>query len=473
MGCKNNFTIFAIVLIADSMEEKLIKLPFGSELSPDVIQLPILLDICKKNSESKVDIESAILNQYFSKSSNGDKKNQKTLAMNCRLSLQKYLLLDQDYKLTEVGEKFYKLSDSKSLYKEFAKHILLNLNGMVFVQCIREMHMASEKVDLTTLRAGLMMRNISYPSGGKHPSIMRLWLAKAGIFIGKSWNINEEVIKDVLGLEDKAGALSELNEMQKAFLKTIINTGISDFQTTSNIVKLAESVYGIRFPEKNLPKLILNKLVDSDFIEAVKTTDGRGAKPFKVRLKPGLDPNILYPILEQLKNSVDPKLHQLMLKSISDIMAEIESKDTFTSGLALEALAFKLMRIIDMDYMATRLRGEATGGAEVDLIFQSSRLVYSRWQIQCKNTSIVSLDPIAKEVGLTHFIKSNVIVVVTTGRFSAEARRYSNAIMKDSNLCIILVDKQDILKISREPSNIIDIFNREAKHTMELKKITI
>ena len=39
------------------------------------------------------------------------------------------------------------------------------------------------------------------------------------------------------------------------------------------------------------------------------------------------------------------------------------------------------MRLIDLTYVATRLRGGVTGGAEVDLIFESARLVFSRWQI--------------------------------------------------------------------------------------------
>src|SRR5439155_6996871 len=112
-------------------------------------------------------------------------------------------------------------------------------------------------------------------------------------------------------------------------------------------------------------------------------------------------------------------------------------------GLALEALAFKLMRLIDLAYVATRLRGTATGGAEVDLIFEASRLVFSRWQVQCKNTSRVSLDDVAKEVGLTHFLKSNVIVIVSTGQIGPEARRYANKVMTDSNLCIVMVDKDD------------------------------
>ena len=114
------------------------------------------------------------------------------------------------------------------------------------------------------------------------------------------------------------------------------------------------------------------------------------------------------------------------------------------AGLALEALAFKLMRLLDMTYVATRLRGAATGGAEVDLIFESARLVFSRWQIQCKNTPRVSLDDVAKEVGLTHFLKSNVIVVATTGEIGSEARRYADRIMVDSNLCMVLVNGQDL-----------------------------
>ena len=455
-------------------KEKLIKLPFGSELSPDVINLPFLLEACKKYEGNKLQLENCIRQEYFLNASNGNEKNQKTLAMNCRLSLQKYLLLDDNFRLTDIGEKLYGLSNNKdALYKEFAKHILLNLNGIAFLQCIREMHLASEKVDLTTLREACLSRCLSYPSGGKHPSIIRLWLAKVGIFKGKTWDIDEDCVKDILGVQDNAGMLAGLNNLQKIFLKALINTGITDFQSSSGIVKIAEATYGVKFPEKSLPKLILDKLVESQLIETVKTTEGRGAKPFNVRLRPGIDPNILFPTLEQLKNSVDPKLHMLMLKPVSKIMQEIKSKDTYISGLALEALAFKLMRIIDMDYVATRLRGEATGGAEVDLVFESARLIYSRWQIQCKNTANVSLDPIAKEVGLTHFLKSNVIVVVTTGKFSSEAIRYSNAIMKDSNLCIVLIDKDDIQKISEDPSNIIDIFNKEAKRTMELKKIVL
>ena len=164
---------------------------------------------------------------------------------------------------------------------------------------------------------------------------------------------------------------------------------------------------------------------------------------------------------------------ELLRKPLADILAELTSEDRHISGLALEALAFKLMRFLDMDYMATRLRASATGGAEVDLVFQSTRLIYSRRQVQCKNTARVSLDDVAKEVGLTAFIKSNVIVIVTTGTVGGEARRYANKIMRDSNLSIVMLDGLDLDRIKVNATQIVDVFNREAQAAMKLKQLDL
>lgn len=126
-----------------------------------------------------------------------------------------------------------------------------------------------------------------------------------------------------------------------------------------------------------------------------------------------------------------------------------------------------------MSYLATRLRGTATGGAEVDLIFESGRLVFSRWQVQCKNSAKVSLDDVAKEVGLTHMLKSNVIVIVGTGKIGPVARKYANKVMTDSNLCLVLLNGKDIAAIEKNPSAIVDVFNREAAHAVRLEALEL
>lgn len=244
---------------------------------------------------------------------------------------------------------------------------------------------------------------------------------------------------------------------------------VSAPQPANQITRLAAVTYGVKFPEKSLPKLVLNKLVESGYISIEKTTTGRGAKPFLVSPTDKLIADVVNPLLEQLDKQVDPALRKLLRKPLSEITKELKSEDRYIAGLALEALGFKLMRLIDIDYIATRLRGNATGGAEVDLIFDSTRLIYSRWQVQCKNTGRVSLDDVAKEVGLTHFLKSSVIIMVSTGEIGTEARRYANKIMAESNIAIVMIDGADLNKINATPAMIVDIFEREAHHAMKLK----
>lgn len=180
---------------------------------------------------------------------------------------------------------------------------------------------------------------------------------------------------------------------------------------------------------------------------------------------------IVEPQLRRLAVWADPRVVALLRQPLGEILSDIDSSDRDLAGLALEALAFKLMRILDMDYVGTRLRGAQTGAAEVGLIFQSNRLVLNRWQIQCKNSARMSVDDVAKEVGLTHLLKGNVIVVVTTGAVDARARRYAKRVMADSDLAIVLIDGRDLKTLASRPARIVHIFEREARHALELKKL--
>jgi site-specific DNA-methyltransferase (cytosine-N4-specific) len=255
-------------------------------------------------------------------------------------------------------------------------------------------------------------------------------------------------------------------------LANIVQTGP---RLSNDIEKLATITYGIKFDEKNLPKQVLYPLKDAGYITLERGTrqTGRGAKPFYVSATEKLQGDLIVPILNQLEQQVQSDLRPFLRKPLSEITREMASQDRHIRGLALEAMAIRMMRLIALDYVATRLRGKQTGGAEVDVIFESARLVYSRWQVQCKNTKMVSLDDIAKEVGLTHFLKSNVIVIMTTGRVGEEARTYSNKIMAESNLCIVIADGEDLRCIVQNPPTIVNVFNREAKSAMKLKAINI
>lgn len=456
-------------------------LPFGSEFSPSQIVLPDLLDLVNANQGDSRALEAEIMARYFSAHAARPEEdedrdyNRGKLANNCKLGLIAYGIIDREARFTPFGEVLYGLrGDEAALYEELARHILLNLKGMTLVQCLQDMVAAGEEITLDTLREALGARGVHFPRGGKHPSMMRLWLAKAGVIVGARWQVNPIRLRAVLGVDPgDFPALARFTAQQRAFLLALANTGVAEPQPANEIARLGAATYGVRFPDKSLPKEVLNALIAAGYIEATKTTTGRGAKPFLVAPTDKVRVEILGPLLDQLKDQIDPKLLDLLTKPLAEILSEIQSEDRFISGLALEALAFKLMRTLGMDYIATRLRATQTGGAEVDLIFHSARLVYSRWQVQCKNTSRVSLDDVAKEVGLTHFLKSTVIVMVTTGEIGAEARRYANKIMSDSNLAVVMIDRADLEGITANAAYLVDAFRREAEHAMALKRIDL
>ena len=452
-------------------------LPFGSEFSPAQIELPVLRSLANRHGSDWKAFERAVLDRYFAGRRTSD-NNKRKLANNSKLSLRAYGLIGKTHTtLTEVGRELYVLrNDSNELHEAFARHILRNCQGMNLVQCVLDMHAAGEHVNLLELRRWLGERGIKVPRGAKHMSTMRLWLARAGVFSSQGYRVNQSRLNEILGLSvEEFEKLATFTPEQRAYLKALANAGGGGPHRSNEIEKLAAATYGIRFNEKALAQQVLYPLRDAKYIALERGTKkgGRGAKPFQVTATERLTADLVTPLIEQLEKQVLPELRPLLSKPLKQIRDELSSEHRHVRGLALEALAFQLMRLVDLSYVATRLRGSVTGGAEVDLIFERARLVFSRWQIQCKNTPRVALDDVAKEVGLTHSLKSNAIVMVSTGKIGPAARRYANKVMTDSNLCILMVDGQDLDAIETNPAAIVDIFSREARHAMDLKRLDL
>lgn len=451
-------------------------LPFGSEFSPSQIDLAKVLEMAYAYAGDWRALENAIRLKYFDSHATSE-YNRRKLANNCKLGMIAYGILERNGNLTEFGHKLLSLKNNPTeMYRILARHILVDLKGLIVVQTAQDMHKRGERVDLQKLREWLQERGIHFPRGGKHPSIMRLWLEKAGLVTSTDWQIDRGRLEEIIGTSSEIiDEIAMLTIEQKAFLRTLANMAGPGPYLSNDVEKLASTTYGVKFDEKNLPKTVLYPLEKAGYISLARGTKeiGRGAKPFQVNLTGKMISEIITPLIDCLESQVQPELRPLLRKSLPEILSEVRSADRHIKGLALEALAFYLMRLVDLKYVATRLRGQATGGAEVDLIFEGARLIFSRWQIQCKNTKTVSIDDVAKEVGLTLQLKSNVVMVVSTGDIGGEARRYAQQIVSTTNLNIVLLDSTDLQKTAENPAYIADALNREAEHAMEMKKLEL
>jgi hypothetical protein len=83
------------------------------------------------------------------------------------------------------------------------------------------------------------------------------------------------------------------------------------------------------------------------------------------------------------------------------------------------------------------------------------------------------VDDVAKEVGLTYYLLSNVIVMLTRGVIGEDARRYANDAMRKTSLAIVLRDGADVAEIVARPLVVLDVLEREAAYALELKPLDV
>lgn len=444
------------------------ELPFGTQFSPEQINLRRLLELAQEyTGRTNKEFVEQIAQEFFAQKASPEK-----LAGNTSISLKSYGIVAgrNTIEITEVGRNLLSITDDDQLRKAFAKHILLNLNGLVFVETLRRMYLNGDSLTNANINIALIHQGFQLQQTSNNVQMMKLWLGQAGIILG-DWKINEAALKELLGIASNEIALfKELSPEQYYFLLALCNAASNVPLVATDVRNLATASYNIDFDEKAFASKVIKPLQDKGLITAQKTTGGRGAKPYMVELTEKTKREVVEPLLMQFKDQVGNALADAYCKTFSDLRNEIDSEDTYVKGLALEAFAIKVMKIIGLDFIRTRYRDIQIGGAEVDVLFDSTRLLYSRWQVQCKNTSTVTIDMVAKEVGLSHMLKSNAIVMMTTGHLTSEAKKYARRIMEDMNLCILMLEKEDIDCIISNPTSIVDIFNRQSE---EVKKIKI
>lgn len=440
------------------------KMPYGAEFSPEKIKIKEILKLASSHQGKPTEeFISDIAQKYYN-------QNQ-TMAANCKNSMVAYEILEAGggVTLSSFGNELLGMKKEDEIYDAMAKRILTYLSGLMFIEAIRTITQGGNRPTLERLTETLNLMGCEELSKtNKHVATMKKWLEKAKVLQG--WEIKEKKLETLTGMKDEdVEVLRGLNHAQACFVRALCNTGSDDYQNSTKIRDLAMTSYNVEFPAKNFAAAIIKPLEEKKIIEKKASTGTHGGNASEVKLVGNVKAEVLAPILEQIEIIAGKEVIQYCQKSLEVLRTEIDSTDTHVKGLALEAFAIKMMQIIDLDFIGTRVKGNETGGAEVDVLFDTTRLNYSRWQVQCKNTTKVSIDQVAKEVGLSHVLKTNVIVILTTGRATATAKEYAATIMREMNLCIIFIEGDDIADILASPANIVDVLNRESRKAKQIK----
>jgi hypothetical protein len=467
------------------VNSKNLRFTYGHQFEPEKFSLGTITQLCKNHQPNRNKLEQKILDTYFSTHSQGNtskndsSSNQRKLAMNCFLSLRAYKIIEdiegnRQYKLSNFGEQILQcLSNSEDIHRIFARHILVNLTGMSLLKAIEAINTRGETPNLELIAYELQEMGYSISPNAIYTSTMRKWLKLAKVLDGE-YDINWDVVYELLGAnKDYIDELYTLTSPQKYFLLSMIRLDIQDFKPWNEVAQYAKSRYQIRLPSKTFVKDIIEPLVDLGLIKTQKTTTGRGAKPNLVCLTEKSINQLVGELIKtiaELTNLSDIELN----RSFNNVIKDLEHPDKHIKGKALELLAIWMIRLTGLRFTQWRLRSyQSTGGGEVDVLAASDRFVYSRWQIQCKNTKKVDVDVLAKEIGITFVTGADVVMVVTTGQFTRDALQYASRMMEVSRYYMILLQKEDIEAIKEDQTNIIKILDKQARRLFAKKELEL
>ncbi len=454
---------------------------YGDQFEEGKTPLLELLTLCRDSAPDLANLQEQIRAKYFPGHGNADNSNK--MAMNNRLSLKAYGLINPEgdrgatkYAATPLTLELIELAEnegSASMFRRFATHILTNLFGLTLLRLIENIRARGEQVSLEYLGEEMNDLGIKLAPNSTYISTMVAWLAKAGVMQENGYSVNWDVVYDLLNTDaDLIDKLHELTSEQKFFMLSMLSLAVTEFIPSNKISKHTRSVYSVRLTSKNLVKDVLEPLEDAGLIETQKTTTGRGAKPHDVRIAERGKNELLLPMLENLAEITEITSADLN-QSFEDVVANLDHEDKYIRGIALELFAVWIIRLLGLRFSKWRLRSfQATGGAEVDVMAASDKIVYSRWQMQCKNIKgKVDVDTVAKEVGLTFLTQADVIALVTTGGFTGDAVNYANQVTDNSRYYVILLDGEDIKRIVADRTKIIDILNIKARRVFAKKEL--
>ena len=427
-------------------------LPFGSQFSPSQIYLPRVLELVHECGGTTQQFTERIRQEFFSHHADGDKQQQLELAKNVRLALRGYGIVGEDERFTGIGRELYGLrQDGDRLLAALAQQILLHGRGLDLCRAIISLRTLGDEPTLLALAKELKRGGLYVPASGTHISTMKQWLQNAGV-IDEDLEVNEERLRELIGygLED-LDELASFSPLQRAFLRALASLAPENWTSSADVARHAEMLAHVEFNPKDLPKQVLFPLRDGGYIELRKSTSGRGAKPYEVRPTEKFRIEHMEPILAALAELAGVP-YEVLRAPLDKALEDLGNPEKHVKGKALEKVAIHLTRLLDLRFVAWRHRWTETGGAEVDHIAEGTNLAFARWQIQCKNTPTVSHGDVAREVGLVDDYRSNVVMLVTTGKFSGPAKTYVENRMKKSHLNFVLVDGRDLRRIAKDPA---------------------
>lgn len=361
-------------------------------------------------------------------------------------------------------------------YRILARDILLNRNGAAFVSMLRTM-LSDDSVDVVT---GDSIARYSTNNCGLVIAVhntahntLRMYLACAGVFplsgsLGRdSWTPDMGVVDSLLGDSlEQLEVISRLKPHQQMFIRALCHLdepGV--WHKAADVRSHAEKMFpDVLFSRASIVKDVLTDIGAVGLIE-FSTAGTRGGKSAKMRTTTRFQKDILEPFLAHAASSVEKASQPFLRMPAKDIRSKFFSSNKHEKGVALEALAIRVMRTLGLQLSKWRVRAPDSGFSEVDVSLSGVvSCIPTKWQVQCKNTpsGTISNEDIAREVGVAMMEGATHILFLANATYSSKAKDFARSVNKKSSITVFLFDKNDTLKVLDNFASLTGILQQKA-----------
>lgn len=446
-----------------------LKIPYTQQFAPASTPVRKLRGVLRQHQGDCKQLTSAIASAFFAASHSPAK-----MAGNTIIALKYHGIIDANCAATPFGWELLNAPDDVKAEELLAKNILMNLDGISLVETLREMKQADAQFKLGTITEELRLRGYEVSDNSSDLSGVLNWLRTAGVL--SEYDVNETRYSELVGVKPKTiDALKDLNEPQIAFLKAMVALGVDDWTPHNTVVAHAEALYAgqVQYNWKQLDITVLKPLNVAGFIEVRKapksTADARGGKAAEVKPTEKFEKDVADPILTpmykaaQLRNI--RKIRSIPLATLVENVRQ--KKDENPRGQSLEILAIRICQLLDLDFFGWRETDEElAGGGEVDGFMHTARLVYSRWQIQCKASDKITYETLAKAIGIAKLSPARAILIVGTGVMTPRATKFRQEVVSRTELCMIILDGNVLNAVAHDPLKLMATIARQDSRAM-------
>lgn len=431
----------------------ILRMPWTGEFSPGQLGAAGLmrtLTIVFDHSGLRDEIVEAIRTTWFASSAAkrasdpaGQLKQQRTRAGNVLNGMQNYGLVDDAYRLTELGQELLIEHDDERRNRAFVGFLLKHRRGLELLDVARDLRERGVAITNDALRRELRSRGYTVTINSGDAGKLRQWLGTAGV-VNEKWEIHESRLREITGTSLTVVAQwQSLTKVQRAFLATIRRLSETRGKTPIPSPELLDFVideHGAIFDEGQVKK-VYEALSSANWITHSVKAGGRGGKGGLITPTDKLV-NVDFELLVGFRpGDLPADLRAVLTTPLDKVYANLKSTDDHLKGIALELLAVNMASDLGLIPLRMRIRGVRTGGAEVDLLAEGAHLHFSRWLFQCKNTKSVDVGVLAKEVGMATLLQSQVIVIATTGTVSKTVVTYAQRVSETTPFQVVLADR--------------------------------